>query len=127
MEGYPPDRKFYLNADMRPIPRETVEAFLDFCRTHGIFVVFNIAPVWRGSEQYYCEKYLAYFDELNARPDCMVIHTPNFDSIDPNCEDESCLFDNGHMTEYGATVYTNWLVDQMLNSAKIRECLKASQ
>ena len=126
-EGYPLDRELSLSADTNPIPRETVEVYLDFCKAHEIFVVFNITPTWRGSEWTYCEKYQAYFDELNARPGCMVIHTPNFDSIDPACEDESCFFDSGHMTEYGATVYTNWLVDQMLNSAKVRAHLKANQ
>ena len=116
-----------LNVQMQPIPHETVETFLDYCRSQGIFVVFNLPPTWRGAEWKLCEEYEAYLEVLDTLPDCMVIRTPNFDSIDPDSEDESCFFDRWHMTEYGATTYTNWLVDQMLNSDKIKEHLKASQ
>ncbi|MCL2303846.1 MAG: hypothetical protein FWC43_00730 [Planctomycetaceae bacterium] len=102
-----------LNVQMQPIPHETVEMFLEFCKAREIFVVFNLPPTWRGAEWKLCEEYEAYLDTLNALPYCMVIRTPNFDSIDPESEDESCFFDRWHMTEYGATLYTNWLADQI--------------
>lgn len=116
-EGYDTnDWSFGLNADHKKIPSETVGEFIDYCEKNKIYVVFILPPKWRGSEWRLCEKYQAYLREINELPHCSVIQCPNFSTIQPTLKDEDCLLDNRHMTEYGATVYTKWLLDQLYSS-----------
>ncbi|MGL6227149.1 MAG: hypothetical protein ACRC10_11070 [Thermoguttaceae bacterium] len=112
----PPEK---LEASRQRIPRENVNNFLQYCEERSIFVVFNLPPKWHGTERAYCDEYEAYFSELNSLPHCLVIRSPNFDIINDSVRDEECFIDHFHMTEYGAKVYTNWLVDQMLQSPKV--------
>jgi len=142
------DWSFGLNIGTKEIPRETIGAFLDYCKTRSIFVVFFLPPKWRGSEWNLCEKYETYLTELDECSYCQVVRCPNFDYIDsalnlPHSlhfappyiakrqlffqyeqtetsflKDEDCLIDRRHLSEYGATISTHWLLDQVLSSPK---------
>jgi hypothetical protein len=111
---------------------------LEYCRKKGIFVIFSIYPR-ETSREFPCGnklssieyKYLASMRELQNQPDCVVIIADNFSDILPeprNYEKEPALtFDNVHMTHEGATIYTNWLADQMLNDPKIMTAFKKTR
>jgi hypothetical protein len=45
----------------------------------------------------------------------------------PEVNDADMFFDHIHMTKQGATVYTNWLTEQMLQNPKIVEALGKTQ
>jgi hypothetical protein len=101
------------------------------CRERGIFFVICITPQWYGQLNFTQhdlqkpsdDRYIQLLQELNRRPDCSVIICRDFEEITNEGTDEDYLFDYGHMTETGAKVYTNWLVDQLLESPKTAEAL----
>jgi hypothetical protein len=70
------------------------------------------------------EPYLLLLQELNKRPDCAVIICRDFEEITNEGTDEDYLFDTGHMTLQGATLYTNWFVDRLLESPKTAEWIR---
>ena len=57
--------------------------------------------------------------ELERTPNCAVTDLRTFHEIMPGVNDADMLFDSIHMTKQGATVYTNWLTEQMLKDPKI--------
>ncbi|MDR3233468.1 MAG: hypothetical protein LBT46_07385 [Planctomycetaceae bacterium] len=108
-----------------------VHGLMDLCRQRGIFVVICITPEWYGQlnltqhnlQKTSDDRYIQLLQELNRRPDSSVIICRDFAEITNEGTDEDYLFDFGHMTEKGAKVYTNWLVDQLLKSPKTAEAL----
>ncbi|MGL4594831.1 MAG: hypothetical protein ACRCUY_08905 [Thermoguttaceae bacterium] len=112
-----------------------VEQFADYCAARGIFVVFTVFPAeisrtfsWGPHAKPEDYEYLSVVRAMQARRNCAVVIAANFDEILKTPRDYSkepaLTFDDGHMTEEGATIYTNWLVDQMLNDPKIMTALK---
>jgi hypothetical protein len=105
---------------------EVVYRLLNLCRSRKIFVVICITPEWYGQLNFSQkdleipteEPYLLLLQELNERPDCRVIICRDFEEITNEGTDEDYLLDYGHMTRQGAIVYTNWLVDRLLDSPK---------
>jgi hypothetical protein len=111
---------------------------LEYCQKKRIFVIFSVYP-GETSRHFPCGnklssveyKYLASIQELKNQPGCAVIVADNFNDILPEPRDytkkPALTFDDAHMTHEGATIYTNWLADQMLNDPKIMIALKTSR
>jgi len=95
--------------------------------------VICVAPQWYGQlnftqqdiEKPTDEPYLALLRKLNERPDCTVIICRDFEEITNEGTDEDYLLDIGHMTRKGAIVYTNWLVDRLMETPKVAGRLPA--
>ena len=62
---------------------------------------------------------------LERHPNCSIIYVRDFQKIDPNLKCEDMLFDWHHMKRQGATIYSNWLTDQIRKDKKIVAALKA--
>lgn len=115
-------------ADAEP-PRKAYQELFDYiedCHQRGIHIVFNATPRWYGTpcitqsditldSSDHFHKFLA---EVDQRPNCTVIACGYFEEIDPHAQDEDYLFDSMHMTEDGAMLYTNWLVDRLLENSE---------
>ncbi|MDR0522096.1 MAG: hypothetical protein LBH00_09630 [Planctomycetaceae bacterium] len=105
---------------------------LDLCREHGIFVVAVVTPKWYGQSDYTQsslrektdDPYIRVLQEIDKRPDCAVILSRDFEEITSEGSDEDYLFDYGHMTEEGAKVYTNWLMDRLMEMPKTAEAIR---
>jgi hypothetical protein len=109
-----------------------IRGLLTYCRSKGIFVIATIPPV-----RYKCHPYkpdgeltesdhrfLALISFLEKQPNGKVLYLKNFHGIIPDVDDSELLIDHMHTTAKGATVYTNWLADQMLKDPKIMTALK---
>jgi hypothetical protein len=111
---------------------EALDRLMDLCRSRNIFVVVCITPEWYGQlnftqndiEKPTDDPYLSLLREINARPDCTVIVCRDFEEITDEGTDDDYLFDYGHMTREGATVYTNWLVDRLQETPKTAEMIR---
>ncbi|MDR2440723.1 MAG: hypothetical protein LBE12_15280 [Planctomycetaceae bacterium] len=109
-----------------------VRKLVEYCRSKKIFLIATIPPVWYKLHPYKPEvpttesdhRFLALIAFLNQQPHCKVLYLKNFRDIIPDAEDSELLIDIMHTTAKGATVYTNWLADQMLNDQKIMAALK---
>jgi hypothetical protein len=104
----------------------SVHRIMDLCRSRKIFVVVVVTPEWYGQLNFTQkdleiptkDPYLSLLQDLNKRPDCSVIICRDFEEITNEGTDEDYLFDYGHMTRKGAILYTNWLVDRLIESPK---------
>jgi len=111
---------------------EALYQFLDLCRSRKIFVAMCITPEWYGQLNFTQEDldnptedpYLSLLQEVNRRHDCSVIICRDFEEITDEGTDEDYLFDYGHMTLKGAMVYTNWLVNRLLEDPKYAEFIR---
>ncbi|MDR1923287.1 MAG: hypothetical protein LBQ66_02840 [Planctomycetaceae bacterium] len=113
---------------------KAVWQFVKYCKSRNITVVFNFTPTWYNYPSPKPEgkvltesdhRFLALCYALDLHPTCKVIHSfKNFHEIIPNADDAKYLFDTVHMTKEGATIYTNWLANQMLKDQKIMTALK---
>jgi hypothetical protein len=109
-----------------------VRRLLTYCRSKGIFVIATIPPVWYKCHPYKPDgeltesdhRFLALISFLEKQPNGKVLYLKNFHDIIPDADDSELLVDTMHTTAKGATVYTNWLADQMLNDPKIMTALK---
>ena len=114
---------------------EAVDRLLELCRDRKIFVVVCVLPQWYGMfnftqkdlENPAEEPYLLLLQNLNERPDCSVIICRDFEEITNERTDKDYLIDYGHMTRKGAILYTNWLVDRLLEIPKAAEAIRQRQ
>ena len=119
-------------ANMQKYSQNTEEAlwnFVLYCQSRDIFVVLNITPSWHKNYPYFMpeannlgEPEKCFVDlcrRLNEHPNCMVLYLRDFHEIVPDAVDREYLFDELHLTQKGATVYTDWLTGQIFQNAKI--------
>jgi hypothetical protein len=110
---------------------QAVDGIRSWCKERGVFLVVFVTPHWYGQlnlsqhdlEVPLANNYIALLQELKRQPDCEVFVCDDFTDITDEGTDEDYLFDYGHMTEKGAKVYTNWLIDRMLETPKVAEAL----
>jgi hypothetical protein len=108
-----------------------LDNLLKFCCERGIFVVVCVTPHWYGQlftqqdlEKPSQDRYIQLLQEIQKRPDCEVIICRDFEEITGEQDtDEQYLFDYGHMREEGAKVYSNWLIDRLMQSPKFKKAL----
>lgn len=124
--------KLYYNTEVgftgKDDPKEfqAVRDILQLCRKRSVVVVVVVTPQWYGqlnlSERDLkvspINEYIALLQELKSQPDCEVIVCDEFTCITNDATDEDYLFDYGHMTDKGAMLYTNWLVEKLFESPK---------
>jgi len=114
---------------------EIIYRLLDLCRVRNIFVVVCMTPQWYGKLNITQEdldnptemQFLLLLQDINQRSDCSVIICRDFEEITSEGADEDYLFDYGHMTKAGAIVYSNWLVDRLLETPKTAEAIRQRQ
>ena len=137
------NREKLLPGDQLPIVKhkitdkciEDVNQILDLCRSRKIFVVVVVIPQWYGQLNFTQadlnnpteDPYLSFLQEVNERPDCTVIICRDFEEITSEGTDEDYLMDYGHLTRKGAILYTNWLVDRLLEEPKTAELIRQCQ
>lgn len=119
--------------DLAPELCQEAQELIDYCKTKGIFVVFFVTPMETLAstpikaglpETYY--QYFATLTALQNRPDCMVSVASNFsDIMSPRdySKEPALTFDSIHMTEEGATIYTNWLANQIQKNPSVMAAL----
>ncbi len=104
---------------------------VQYCKEKGIHLVLLIAPTWRGFNNFpeqssiarRDQDFLGFINHLHANSNCTVVVARHFEDILPNINPGDCFFDAIHMSDKGATIYTNWLADQMLADPKIVKAL----
>jgi hypothetical protein len=110
-----------------------VRELVTYCHSKGIFVIATIPPIWykyppfkpdNGKLTESDHRFLALICFLEQQSNSKVLYLKNFRDIIPNADDSELLVDAFHATAKGATIYTNWLADQMLNDPKIVIALK---
>jgi hypothetical protein len=118
---------------------DAVYQLADLCRSQNIFLVICVTPRWYGQLNFTQEDiegptedmYLSMMRELNQRPDCSVIIAQDFEQITNGSTsegtDEDYLTDYGHMNQKGAMLYTNWLVDRLLEMPKTAAAIRQRQ
>ena len=112
---------------------ESVWDFVRYCQSRGIFVVFNIKPTWYKGDARKPEgtkfteadyRFLALCMALEKTPNCAVLYLKNFRELAPNVDERELFYDQGHLTLTGATIYSQWLADQILSDPKITAALE---
>lgn len=123
-----PPRELFRTLTVHPASEQMIRDLVAYCADRNIFVVLNNPPRWYGEPHAFPRpdtmnhserRHLALMDELDRLPNCRVISARDFTEICPGEEDETLFFDKGHMTRKGATIYTNWLIDRMLEDPEI--------
>ena len=127
-------------ASMAKYSQETEKAlwnFIEYCQSRGIFVVLNITPSWYGNYPYHMpeaenlgepeKRFVDLCRRLNEHPNCRLLYLRDFHEIDPDAIDREYMFDYIHMTKKGATVYTNWVTEQIFNDRKIMAAIYPSK
>ena len=118
-------------AKMRKYSQNTEEAlwnFIQYCQSRDIFVVLNISPSWHNNYPYFMPEaenlgepekhFVDLCRRLNEHPNCKILYLRDFHEIIPDVIDREYMFDYIHLTKKGATVYTNWLTEQIFQDAK---------
>ena len=113
---------------------DVIKGFIHYCQSRNIFVVIHTTPVLRWAPPHVPtgeplteadHHFLAFYAELESMPNCALICLRTLREIKPREDDTKFFGDRKHMTKEGATVYTNWLADQMRQDPKIAAALKA--
>ncbi|MDR3110489.1 MAG: hypothetical protein LBU65_12525 [Planctomycetaceae bacterium] len=112
---------------------QAVHNILKLCRERAMFLVVFVTPQWYGQlnlSQHDLEippvnDYIALLQELKRQPNCEVVVCDDFTDITSEGTDADYLFDYGHMTEKGAKVYTNWLIERLLEKPKFTTVLRS--
>ena len=112
---------------------ESIKNFVQYCRSRDIFVIFHVPPVWYRQPANKPEgktlteadhRAFALYMELERTPNCAFTYLRNFHEIIPGVSDAELFADEVHMRKQGATIYTNWLTEQMLKNPKIVAALE---
>jgi len=123
-----PTPKWTSATSIPPIHEEMVAVvfeLVEYCRERNIRIVFNVAPLWYGSEAVppptladpNARAYWKLLDRLAEFPHCSVITVGSLEEIVPDCDYGECYGDAAHMTRKGAKLYTNWLADRILETS----------
>ncbi|MDR2409039.1 MAG: hypothetical protein LBE13_13125 [Bacteroidales bacterium] len=124
-------RDYATNYECDNIRIQELYEFIKYCTNQGMYVIVNVMPndfaipdslPFPNTDDPGKRKFLVVLDELRLLPNCSVITMKDRNVIKhPN---KIIFYDPFHMTNVGAEVYTNWLVDQMLKDQKIVTALK---
>lgn len=128
------NQKVIRTRELSPIFLEEEKRAIEELLEQNFVVVLNITPFWSGLMDFTQDdlenpgedEYLRLLSKWNRHPNCLVVICRDFKEITSEGKDEDYLFDYGHMTREGAILYTNWLVDRMLESPKTATILKGN-
>ena len=119
-------------AKMQTYSQNTEEAlwnFIQYCQSRDIFVVLNITPSWYKNYPYFMPEaknlgepeklFVDLCQRLNEHSNCRVLYLSDFHEIIPDAIDREYMFDYIHLTQKGATVYTDWITEQIFQDVKV--------